>query len=74
MDDFEKKLADNESALIQGLITLDEYKANCKEILATSLLIPKAHRSRLDVMDTGDWDSSGLCGVSALKLFKRGNS
>lgn len=45
MDDIEKKLADNESAFIQGLITLDKYKANCKEILATSILIPKAHRS-----------------------------
>ena len=59
---------------IKKEIAKDEYEANCKEILATSVLIPKAHRSRLDVMDTGDWDSSGLCGVSALKLFKRGNS
>lgn len=45
MDDIEKKLADNESAFIQGLITLDEYEANCNEILATSILIPKALRS-----------------------------
>ena len=28
----EKKLADNESALIQGLITLEEYEKNKKEI------------------------------------------
>ncbi|MCI7157730.1 MAG: hypothetical protein MSC52_09170 [Solobacterium sp.] len=33
MDDIDKKLADNESALIQGLITFDEYAANCKEIM-----------------------------------------
>lgn len=32
MDDIEKKLADNESALIQGLITLEEYEKNKKEI------------------------------------------
>lgn len=28
----EKKLADNESAYIQGLITLEEYKKNKKEL------------------------------------------
>ena len=33
MDDFEKKLADNESALIQGLITFDEYVVNYKKIM-----------------------------------------
>lgn len=33
MDDFEKKLADNESALIQGLITSDEYAVNYKKIM-----------------------------------------
>lgn len=54
MDDIEKKLADNESAFIQGLITLDEYEANCKEILATSVLIPKAHRSN-EVNHDKDW-------------------
>ena len=33
MDDFEKKLADNESALIQGLITFDKYVVNYKKIM-----------------------------------------
>lgn len=33
MDDFENKLADNESALIQGLITLDEYEVNYQKIM-----------------------------------------
>ena len=33
MKDIEKKLADNESALIQGLITLDEYEANYQKIM-----------------------------------------
>ena len=33
MDDFEKKLADNESALIKGLITFDEYAVNYKKIM-----------------------------------------
>lgn len=45
MDDFEKKLADIESALIQGLITVDEYKANCEEILSTSVLISKKEKN-----------------------------
>lgn len=45
MDDIDKKLADNESAYIQGLITLDEYKANCKEILSTSVLISKKEKN-----------------------------
>ena len=33
MEDIEKKLAENESAYIQGLITLDEYEANFKKIM-----------------------------------------
>ena len=33
MDDIDKKLADNESALIQGLITLDEYEVNYQKIM-----------------------------------------
>ena len=33
MDDFEKKLADIESAYIQGLITLDEYEVNYQKIM-----------------------------------------
>lgn len=32
MDDIEKKLADNESAFIQDLITLEEYEKNKKEL------------------------------------------
>lgn len=32
MKDIEKKIADNESAYIQGLITLDEYEKNKKEL------------------------------------------
>lgn len=31
MDDIDKKLVDNESALIQGLITFDEYAVNYKK-------------------------------------------
>ena len=38
MDDIDKKLADNESAYIQGLITLDEYKTNCKEYLSQGMI------------------------------------
>lgn len=33
MDDFEKKLADNERAYIQCLITLDEYEINYQKIM-----------------------------------------
>ena len=33
MDDIDKKLADNESTLIQGLITLDEYEVNYQKIM-----------------------------------------
>lgn len=33
MDDIDKKLADNVSAFIQGLITFDEYAVNYKKIM-----------------------------------------
>ena len=60
MDDFEKKLADNESAYIQGLISSEEYTANRKKILSQYNT-----ENHMRVMETGDWDCSGLCGTSA---------
>lgn len=33
MDHIDKKLVDNESALIQGLITFDKYVVNYKKIM-----------------------------------------
>ncbi len=48
-DDFEKKLADNESALIQGLITFDEYAVNYKKIM-------REERKRLEEEGTHDKD------------------
>lgn len=56
MDDFEKKLADIESAYIQGLITLDEYEKSMSD-LERNQGCSRFHQS--------EWDSSGLCGVSA---------
>lgn len=55
MDDFEKKLADIESAYIQGLITLDEYEKSMSD-LERNQGCSRFHQS--------EWDSSGLCGVS----------
>ena len=49
MDDFEKKLADNESVLIQGLITFDEYAVNYKKIM-------REERKRLEEEGTHDKD------------------
>lgn len=53
MKDFEKKLADIESALFQGLITVDEYKKIMSDL-----------ERKFKCCET-EWDSSGLCGVSA---------
>ena len=60
MLDIEKKLADIESAYIQGLISSEEYTANCKKILSQY-----NNGNHMRVMETGEWDCSGLCGVSA---------
>ena len=65
MFDIEKKLADIESAYIQGLITMEEYTANRKKILS-QYKIP----NRMRTIDTKDWDCSGLCGVSAFNPRK----
>lgn len=59
MLDIEKKLADIESAYIQGLISSEEYTANCKKILSQY-----DNENHMRVMETGDWDCSGLCGTS----------
>lgn len=55
MKDIEKKIADNERAYIQGLITLDEYEKSMSD-LERNQGCSRFHQS--------EWDSSGLCGVS----------
>lgn len=55
MKDIQKKLADIESAYIQGLITLDEYEKSMSD-LEGNQGCSRFHQS--------EWDSSGLCGVS----------
>lgn len=55
MLDIKKKLADIESAYIQGLITLDEYEKSMSD-LERNQGCSRFHQS--------EWHSSGLCGVS----------